>query len=182
MIAAAFLIAALAPAPMAMAHADCPGAIKAHRLMIDASRMMAKKETKAQILLIGGPPKAVTTFRNAGVQAFGALVDDYPGVTPFHAVMEAGHLAFQSGTFHLVYWSQSNPMAETMFQELLDALRLVEAGGLFLFDDNEYPYWPGYMKGRNWVRVCFRLAQFSVWERRISDDTFKKNRRIGASA
>jgi hypothetical protein len=174
-------MAALAPAPV-FAAVGSQGSIVAHKLIARSAEVMALRKSDRRILLVGGTPKAVNIFREAGLRAFGALVDDHPGVTPFHAVSDAGNLAFQSGMFHSVYWSLENPLQETMFRELLDALRLVEAGGLFLFDDKEYPYWPGYMKGRNWVRVCFRLAQFSIWERRDIGDTYKYKRRMATSA
>lgn len=180
MIAEAFLLCVLAPTPIAMAHS--PGSIKATRLVMNAAKQLSHQDLRIRVLFIGGPPAAVMNYRRAGVAAFGALVDDYPGGTAYHAIADAGKLAFQSGAFHSVYWSASNQACDTLFHELVDALRLVEAGGLFLFDDEAMPYWPTYLKGRNWVRAPFRLGPFSVWEQRSTNDTYKKHSRIGASA
>lgn len=170
MILEAFLICALAAPAVPFKHSGSlpnPYVSFAHFLT-----------NQQRMLLVGGEPGAVTIMRNVGLKAFGALTDDHPGVTPYHAVADPGKLPFKTGLFHAVYWSHKNSNQEVYYEALLDALRLIQADGLFLFDDDEYPYWPIFMKSRNWVQVPFRLGQFSIWERRDMPDIHKRQRGV----
>lgn len=161
MIGALFLVSAMSMPMLASNHPILP----AKHATSFARFMRAERK----VLIVGGSPGVIAVFRAQGLQAFGALTEDGPAGR-YHAIGNAGFLPFLSYTFQSVYWNAPNPARDPFFFELVDVLRLIEPGGLFLFDDEINQSWPVWMKGRGWARVPWRVGRYSVWERMYNGD------------
>lgn len=167
MIAEAFLMCALAPAPMAMAHHEFTnGPMQAVHTVISTAEF-ARYRTKhnGKILLAGGDPTLVAAFRIKGVEAFGILTDDQPGATRWHVVGNAGKLPVLSRAFQFVYWLQNNPAGAMAIDVLMDAAQAVSSDGLFIFSSHHYPDWPVWLNNHGWELLPFRADDYLLYQR-----------------
>lgn len=171
MIAEVFLICALTPTPVvAFAPvAFSQAATKTHYEVIQSVGfvMRRKKDQERGLLLIGGNPTLVHYFRGLGHRAFGALVDDFPGATPYHAVTNADALSFKSGQFNAVYVLNNNPMQEACLVALKESIRLVAPSGYLIVSDHDFPDWGILLALWKWERMPIVFNGFGVWKRSV---------------
>lgn len=167
MIKELFLMASLAPAPMAFAYEPyTSGTLAANQAVIHSAEFIQRRNivTNPKVLMVGGEPSLVQIFRDHGVAAFGALTDDIPGSTVWHGVMNAEFLAFQSRIFHMVFWLQSNPVHDTQFDSIKEAVRMVIPKGFLLYDDDQYEDWGALLRNWGWERLPFTWG-LAIWQR-----------------
>ena len=128
------------------------------------------------ILVVGGDPAYVLWMRQKGHAAFGALTDDWPGTTVYHAVSESGSLAFQTRTFSSVWIRMKNPSNDPGFHQLLEAVRVTMSGGFILFDPEDFPLWITWLKIRRWEALPFRMRGYQIWKGPSDGDYNKRLR------
>lgn len=176
MIAEAFLICALSPTPaMAFTQANFSnGAARSHTLVVKSSQFLlyGKSNQKANLLVVGGNPEWVNILRQEGFKAFGALTDDRPGITPYHAVTNAGSMSFLSRVFNIVIWVSANPLREVGYEWIKEAVRLTEPGGFIVFNERHYEEWPKMLRHWNWERLPIVFGHLSIWQRPIDLGSF----------
>lgn len=184
MIAEVFLCAALAPAPMAMANGYTHGPITAERAVITSADFVTrgKKTEDLKFLFVGNDPAFVRVFRDHGLKAFGALTDDWPGITAWHAVTNTDYISFQSRIFYMVYVLQNNPLNDTCFDLLKEAVRLTAPEGLVVFNETAYEDWPAMLRHWNWERLPFLWGDFAMWKRPVNGNglsfAYKKSMQV----
>ncbi len=159
MIPEVFLTCALA---MSM-----PESFRAHHVLVQSAEFVhyGKQLSRSRFLVVGGDPSLVVSFRNAGLQAFGALTEDVPGVTPWHVIANVEALAFKPKLFSGVYWIQVNQREDAAHTSLREAVKMVTPTGYLLFSDYEYEHWPAILKGWGWLQMPFRWNDFVMWVR-----------------
>lgn len=161
----AFLIMALSVAPVGFPH-------NPHHLARDGvSFSKLLKTEQGKVLFVEGQIEVVSIFRKCGIAAFGTATDAIQGITPWHVIGDVGTLPFAPGLFHQLYWlHEKSTWQEEGFHELVDALKLVEPHGYFLFDPDVWIHWPVWLKGRGWQVLPFQFLGFSIWQRRMQED------------
>lgn len=184
MIKEAFLSCALAAAPMAMTHkplsegpihiAETIEAMRKAlnkyprhhgRLGIEGGIIGMDKKITGKVLVVGGDPIHVKTMREYRLNAFGALTEDYIGVTPYHAVTDIGKLSFLDLTFEAVFWHHISPDSLESSDALFDALMLIVPGGYFIFNEKVYPEWADYLREHGWEKHYLEYQfQLSIWQ------------------
>lgn len=141
-----------------------------NRLGLEGADFGNSLRIDGKILVIGGDPVHVRTMRQYDMNVFGALTQDFKGVTPYHAVANPGNVSFLSETFELVLWHHIwvlEPKKHVAW--LHDAIRLVEEEGFFAFDQAMYPFWPKQLIEAGWTLITWPTNtlsyQLSIWKR-----------------
>lgn len=177
MVLEAFLACALAASPLlAFPKGDIGPPEHPLRLITQSASFLGYlTHREPLVLIVGGDAKAVLLMRDAGIKAFGALTQDQPA-TMFHAVTDPGQLSFQPRHFHQVYWSHPKyDFYDPGYEWLIDAIKLVEPRGFFLFDEEEMLSWGMWLRQRNWEKLPFSMGRYSIWQNKNSEDYFKRS-------
>lgn len=190
MIAEMFLTCALSAAPMAMSHSPFTnGPAKAvhavtteidievirhylkdypryhDRLGIEAGVIGHDLGIFNRVLLVGGDPIHLKTMREYGLKTFGAYTEDWPEISRFHAVADAGRLSFKDLTFEAVFWHHHHRDPGNLMEWLVDATMLVVEGGYFVYEEERYPHWEDYLMAQGWTRFRFPKYMLTAWQR-----------------
>lgn len=136
-----------------------------HTVVTTAEFARWRTKNNGKVLLVGGDPGLINSFRIQGGKAFGILTTDRPGTTRYHAVGDAGKLPVLSRAFQFVYWLEDNPGKTMALNELWDALQAVATDGLFIFNREDYPDWEVWLWKHSWERLPFRAGDYVLFQR-----------------
>ncbi len=166
MLVETFLTCALAMSPVwAFPKGFTDGAQKIWASMMGSREFVGYVHgTTGKILVVGGDPHIVWSFRNMGTKAYGALTSDRPQATKWHVVADQGWLPFFT-EFDAVYWLEKNPLNANLRNELLDVTNTIISNGFLLYNTHEQFAWADYLSGLGWSRMSFMADNLQIWQK-----------------